>query len=180
MKQQHKPKALGCLDCDCSAGHGVEGLLHEIVGEGTDNGSRPWHGGILSLPSFLGGLLPVPKVRRNHDVICETDHLGIHGPHWCETKTAVLLRMTSVELDIDPHLDLPKCFAAARIASYSMEASACKVSPKGLEAKPCLNGLAHTSASARTICFDWYQNQSQGYGPNISIIPALYGRSLNV
>src|ERR1700679_4196643 len=61
MKQQHKPKALGCLDCDCSAGHGVEGLLHEIVGKGRDNGARPWHGGILSLPGFLGGPPPCTK-----------------------------------------------------------------------------------------------------------------------
>jgi hypothetical protein len=74
MKQQHKPKALDGLDCDRPAGHGVESLLHEIVRKRTDNGSRPWHGGILSLPRFLGVLLPVPKVRRNHDVICETDH----------------------------------------------------------------------------------------------------------
>jgi hypothetical protein len=55
MKQQHKPKALDGLDCDRPAGHGVESLLHEIVRECTDNGSRPWHGGILSLPGFLGG-----------------------------------------------------------------------------------------------------------------------------
>jgi hypothetical protein len=75
MKQQHKPKALDGLDRDCSAGHGVESLLHEIVGEGTQSGARSWLGGILSLPGFLGGHLPVPKVRRNYDVICETDHL---------------------------------------------------------------------------------------------------------
>jgi hypothetical protein len=76
MKQQHKPKALGGLDRYCSAGHVVKSLLHEIVREGTHCGIGAWHSGILSLPGFLGVHLPVPKVHRNHDVICETDHLG--------------------------------------------------------------------------------------------------------
>jgi hypothetical protein len=76
MKQQHKPKALDGLDRYCSAGHGVEGLLHEIGREGTQSGTRSWHGGILSLLVFLGVRLPLPKVHRNHDVICETDHLA--------------------------------------------------------------------------------------------------------
>jgi hypothetical protein len=74
MKQQHKPKAQDGLDRDCSARHGIESLLHEIGGEGTQSGTRPWHGGILSLPGFLGVHLPLPKVRQNYDVICETDH----------------------------------------------------------------------------------------------------------
>jgi hypothetical protein len=48
MKQQHKPKALDGLDRYSSAGHGVKSLLHEIVREGTQSGTRSWHGGILS------------------------------------------------------------------------------------------------------------------------------------
>jgi hypothetical protein len=74
MKQQHQPKALDGLDRYGSAGHGIESLLHEIGGEGTQSGTRSWHGGILSLPGFFGAHLPLPKVRRNYDVICETDH----------------------------------------------------------------------------------------------------------
>jgi hypothetical protein len=77
MKQQHKPKALDGLDRYCSAGHGVTGLLHEIVREGTQSWTRSWHGGILSLPGFLGGHVPLPKVHRNYDAICETDHLAM-------------------------------------------------------------------------------------------------------
>jgi len=53
MKKQHKPKALDGLDRYSSAGHVVESLLHEIVGEGTESGPRSWHGGILSLPGFF-------------------------------------------------------------------------------------------------------------------------------
>jgi hypothetical protein len=74
MKKQHQPKALDGLDRDRSAGHGGESLLHEFVREGTESGHRSWHGGILSLLGFFGVHLPVPKVRRNYDVICETDH----------------------------------------------------------------------------------------------------------
>jgi hypothetical protein len=55
MKKQHKPKALDGLDRYRSAGHGVEGLLHEIVREGTESRTWSWHGGILSLPGFFGG-----------------------------------------------------------------------------------------------------------------------------
>jgi hypothetical protein len=81
IKKQHQPKAWDGLDRDRSAGHGVKSLLHEIVREGTQSGTRSWHGGILSLPGFLGVHLPLPKVHRNHDVICETDHLG------CDTSS---------------------------------------------------------------------------------------------
>jgi hypothetical protein len=55
MKKQHQPKALDGLDRDRSAGHGGEGLLHEIVREGTESRTWSWHGGILSLPGFFGG-----------------------------------------------------------------------------------------------------------------------------
>ena len=61
MKQQHKPKALDGLERYGSAGHGVKSLLHEIVREGTQSGTRYWHGGILSLPGFLGGAPPFTK-----------------------------------------------------------------------------------------------------------------------
>jgi len=61
MKQQHKPKALDGLDRYCPAAHGVESLLHEIAREGTQSGTRSWHGSILSLPGFLRGPPPFTK-----------------------------------------------------------------------------------------------------------------------
>jgi hypothetical protein len=36
---------------------------------------------------------------------------GVHAPHWRETKTAVLLRMTEAAAAVDPHPELPRCFA---------------------------------------------------------------------
>jgi len=48
MKKQHKPEALDGLDRDSSAAHGVDGLLQEILREGTESRPRSWHGGILS------------------------------------------------------------------------------------------------------------------------------------
>jgi len=48
MKKQHKPEALDVLDSHSSAGHGVQGLLQEILREGTESRPRSWHGGILS------------------------------------------------------------------------------------------------------------------------------------
>ena len=48
---------------------------------------------------------------------------GVHEPHWRETKTAVLLRMTSVESAVDPHPDLPECFAVAGIAPRQADAA---------------------------------------------------------
>ena len=35
---------------------------------------------------------------------------GVQEPHWRETKNAVLMRMTGVQFDNDPHPELPKCF----------------------------------------------------------------------
>jgi hypothetical protein len=35
---------------------------------------------------------------------------GVQQPHWRETKNAVLMRMTGVEFDADPHPALPACF----------------------------------------------------------------------
>lgn len=35
---------------------------------------------------------------------------GVHDPHWRETKNAVLMRMTGVQFDVDPHVELPECF----------------------------------------------------------------------
>ncbi|HKM81869.1 MAG TPA: hypothetical protein VJY15_13010 [Candidatus Acidoferrum sp.] len=68
MKQQHQPKALDGLDCHSSAGHGVQGLLQEILREGTESRPRSWHSGILSLPGFFGSPPPStkspPKPRR--------------------------------------------------------------------------------------------------------------------
>ena len=35
---------------------------------------------------------------------------GVQQPHWRETKNAVLMRMTGVKFDEDPHSELPACF----------------------------------------------------------------------
>jgi len=61
MKKQHKPEALDGLDRYSSAAHGVDGLLQKIIREGTESGSRSRHGGILSLPGFLGSPPPSTK-----------------------------------------------------------------------------------------------------------------------
>jgi hypothetical protein len=37
---------------------------------------------------------------------------GVHAPRWRESKAAVLLRMTDAASGLDPHPDLPRCFAA--------------------------------------------------------------------
>ena len=37
--------------------------------------------------------------------------LGVHHPHWRETKNALFLRMKSDSSTCDPHPDLPACFA---------------------------------------------------------------------
>jgi hypothetical protein len=36
--------------------------------------------------------------------------VGVHGPHWRETKNALFLRMNGVSFQEDPHSELPKCF----------------------------------------------------------------------
>ena len=35
---------------------------------------------------------------------------GVQQPHWRETKNAVLMRMTGVQFEDDPHPELPDCF----------------------------------------------------------------------
>lgn len=35
---------------------------------------------------------------------------GVQQPHWRETKNAVLMRMTGVQFEEDPHPELPDCF----------------------------------------------------------------------
>jgi hypothetical protein len=37
--------------------------------------------------------------------------LGVHDPHWRETKNALFLRMNGVRFADDPHAELPQCFA---------------------------------------------------------------------
>lgn len=37
--------------------------------------------------------------------------LGVHDPHWRETKNALFSRMTGVRFVDDPHPELPECFA---------------------------------------------------------------------
>jgi len=37
--------------------------------------------------------------------------VGVHDPHWRETKNALFLRMNGVSFPQDPHPELPKCFA---------------------------------------------------------------------
>ena len=36
---------------------------------------------------------------------------GVHDPHWRENKNAVLMRMSGVSFESDPHPELPACFA---------------------------------------------------------------------
>ena len=36
--------------------------------------------------------------------------VGVHDPHWRETKNALFLRMSGVSFQEDPHGELPKCF----------------------------------------------------------------------
>jgi len=40
--------------------------------------------------------------------------LGVHDPHWRETKNALFLRMNGVSFEQDPHPHLPACFADHR------------------------------------------------------------------
>lgn len=37
--------------------------------------------------------------------------VGVHYPHWRETKNALFLRMNGVSFEEDPHPELPECFA---------------------------------------------------------------------
>jgi hypothetical protein len=37
--------------------------------------------------------------------------VGVHAPHWRETKNALFLRMNGVSFEEDPHPELPECFA---------------------------------------------------------------------
>src|SRR5271166_3065515 len=62
-KKQHQPEALDGLDRYSSAAHGVDGLLQKIIREGTKCGPRSRHGGILSLPGFLGS--PPPSTKKS-------------------------------------------------------------------------------------------------------------------
>jgi hypothetical protein len=36
--------------------------------------------------------------------------VGVHDPHWRETKNALFLRMNGVSFEEDPHPELPECF----------------------------------------------------------------------
>ena len=76
MQEQHEAITLNDLHRSGTSSHRVEGLLHEIVGEGTTSEHGTWHSGFLSLPGFFGIHLLIPKVYSNQDVICETDHLA--------------------------------------------------------------------------------------------------------
>jgi hypothetical protein len=61
MKEQHEPKALHGLNRHGSAVDRIDGLLQEIVGEGTKSGIRSWHSGFLSLPGSFGNSPPSTK-----------------------------------------------------------------------------------------------------------------------
>jgi hypothetical protein len=37
--------------------------------------------------------------------------LGVHEPHWRETKNALFMRMSGVGFSVDPHESLPACFS---------------------------------------------------------------------
>jgi hypothetical protein len=75
VKQQDEPKALDGLDGHGSATDGVVSLLQELGGESTKSGTWSWHCGFRSLLGFLKEFTSfLREARRNHDVICETDH----------------------------------------------------------------------------------------------------------
>src|SRR5262249_44870885 len=76
MQKEHEAITLGNLNRDGASSNRVTCILHEIVWEGTTSGHGTWHSGFLSLPGSFGIHPLVPKVYPNHDVICETDHLG--------------------------------------------------------------------------------------------------------
>ena len=40
--------------------------------------------------------------------------VGVHDPHWRETKNALFLRMNGVSFEEDPHPELPACFVDRR------------------------------------------------------------------
>ena len=63
--------------------HVVACLLQEIVGEHTRTGLRTWHSGLHSARTLYEGLsVLLPKVRRNHDAICETDRPATFAEVW--------------------------------------------------------------------------------------------------
>jgi hypothetical protein len=61
MKEQHKAITLNDLNRGRSSPNRSEGILHEIVGEGTRSRQWAWHSGFLSLPGFSGGSPPYTK-----------------------------------------------------------------------------------------------------------------------
>lgn len=61
MQEQNEPIALHDLYRDGSSANRIERSLHEIAGEGTTSGTRPWHGGFLSLPGLFGRSSPYTK-----------------------------------------------------------------------------------------------------------------------
>jgi hypothetical protein len=54
---------------------------------------------------------------------------GVHGPHWRETKSAVLLRMTEAATGEDPHPELPRCFASPLDGASAAEPEPASATP---------------------------------------------------
>jgi len=57
--------------------------------------------------------------------------LGVHDPHWRETKNALFLRMNGVSFEEDPHPELPKCFADRHRMKTLLPGVAVDDSPRG-------------------------------------------------
>ena len=96
--------------------------------------------------------------------------LGVHHPHWRETKNALFLRMKSSSFADDPHPDLPACFAdrkrmktlltgvgEAEEAAAAEEASAAARQPSEEDWRPerlfrtCLSSLVGSDAFGRMM-----------------------------
>src|SRR6266404_3819610 len=76
VEQQHQPKSLHILHRSRAPANGVDRVLQKSVRKDTRHRSGSTH----QRPPFHSDhdslYLPIPKVRRNHDVIYEMDHLA--------------------------------------------------------------------------------------------------------
>jgi len=57
--------------------------------------------------------------------------VGVHDPHWRETKNALFLRMNGVSFEEDPHPELPACFADRGRMKTLLSGVAVDDSPRG-------------------------------------------------
>jgi len=70
---------------------------------------------------------------------------GVHQPHWRETKSAVLMRMTAAATGQDPHPALPRCFATAMAAPTTGAAAPTTAAPTTGAAAPTTGAAAAAS-----------------------------------